>query len=80
LKRTCHSLEVDVVYVELELLGVIPNNMHHIIPWKQNLMAFFLLVLDEKFNLFKMEQVKIGVAENTSSFQWTDGFVHNKGI
>jgi len=54
--------------------------MHHIIPWKQNFMAFFLLVLDEKFNLFKMEQVKIGVAENTSSFQWTDGFVHNKGI
>jgi hypothetical protein len=54
--------------------------MHHIIPWKQNFMAFFLLVLDEKFNLFKMEQVKIGVAENTSSFQWTGSFVYNKGI
>lgn len=43
-------------------------------------MAFFLLVFDEKFNLFKMEQVKIGVAENTSSFQWTGSFVYNKGI
>ncbi len=71
-KWACDPLKAYVIDVKFEVLWIIADNMHHwIVSWEQNAMASFFLMLNEKLNRLKMEQIEVWPSKNTSRLQRT---------